>query len=218
MNEWDARAAAYRESPTHRAGADLDLVVACCEPGPGVTALDVASGGGHVARRLRELGCAVTSCDAAPGMAPDVVCRAESLPFDRDAFDVVVCRLGAHHFDDVVAVARGMARVSRRLVVLEDGVHVDERVEEAERLRDPTHVRASTRVEWRAMLADAGLEVLDATVLPKRHLMADWLACTGCEGETARRVRHLLAHVTEPGGGVWVDTKVILKARQRQSG
>ena len=49
---WDERAQAYRESPIHAAGDDLVLVVAWCEPGPGVTVLDVATGGGHVARRL----------------------------------------------------------------------------------------------------------------------------------------------------------------------
>ena len=43
-------AQAYRESETHRDGADLDLLVEWCEPGEGVKALDVATGGGHVAR------------------------------------------------------------------------------------------------------------------------------------------------------------------------
>ena len=39
------------------------------------TALDVATGGGHVARRLREAGLQVVTTDPAPGMQPDVVCR-----------------------------------------------------------------------------------------------------------------------------------------------
>jgi Succinyl-CoA synthetase, beta subunit len=64
---WSERAAAYRESTTHAAGADLDLVVAWCEPGRGVTVLDVATGGGHVARRLREAGAQVVTVDARPG-------------------------------------------------------------------------------------------------------------------------------------------------------
>ena len=34
------------------------------------TAIDVATGGGHVARRLREAGLQVVSCDPAPGMRP----------------------------------------------------------------------------------------------------------------------------------------------------
>ena len=39
---WNERAQAYRESTTHASGDDLDLTVAWCEPGPGVTVLDVA--------------------------------------------------------------------------------------------------------------------------------------------------------------------------------
>ena len=53
---WSQRADAFRESPTHREGPDLDLLVEWCEPGPDVKVLDVATGGGHVARRLRDGG------------------------------------------------------------------------------------------------------------------------------------------------------------------
>jgi ubiquinone/menaquinone biosynthesis C-methylase UbiE len=130
---WSARADAYRDSPTHREGRDLDALVAWCDPGPDVEALDVATGGGHVARRLAEAGCRVTTCDAAEGMRPDVVCPAEALPFPDGSFDVVACRIAAHHFSDVAAAVREMARVTRRLVVVEDTLYADERVEEAER-------------------------------------------------------------------------------------
>ena len=215
MSRWDERREAYQRSAVHRAGADLDLVVEWCEPAPGVTALDVATGGGHVARRLRERGCAVTTCDAAAGMEPDVVCPAEALPFGDGSFDVVVCRLAAHHFDDPGAAVREMARVSRRLVVIEDGLYNDEQVEEAERLRDPTHVRAYSKPEWLAMLSASGLEVVDTALHPRRHVFAEWLSCTGCAGETAVRVRELLAHVTEPGGEAWLDAKLIVKAVRR---
>ena len=43
---WSDRADAYRESPIHAAGDDLDLVVEWCAPAAGVTVLDVATGGG----------------------------------------------------------------------------------------------------------------------------------------------------------------------------
>ena len=69
---WNERAEAYRTSQTHASGDDLDLVVEWCEPAEGVTVLDVATGGGHVARRLREAGAEVVTVDAAPGMQPDV--------------------------------------------------------------------------------------------------------------------------------------------------
>ncbi len=48
---WDGRAERYRNSETHRSGADLDLMIELCMPGAEVSALDVATGGGHVADR-----------------------------------------------------------------------------------------------------------------------------------------------------------------------
>lgn len=215
MNEWDGRAGYYRASRSHASGADLDQLVAWCEPAPGVAALDVATGGGHVARRLRELGCAVTTCDAAAGMEPDVVCSAEELPFAAGSFDVVACRLAVHHFTDAAAAIAEMARVSRRLVVIEDTLFIDEEVQRAEVLRDPTHVRHYTRDAFRAMLEDAGLRIAGEATFAKRHEMDDWLSGTGCAGVAAARVRELLAHVSEPGGAAWSDQKVVLRALRR---
>lgn len=194
---WDARAAAYRASPRHATGADLDLVVDWCKPGPGVTVLDVATGGGHVARRLRAVGGSVVACDAAPGMQPDVICHAEHLPFADSSFDVVVSRIAAHHFEDVRAAVGEMARVSHRLVVIQDLLYGGDEVEEAERLRDPTHVRSYSAEEWRGLLGEAGLEVEALELLAKHGSLEDWLALTGCEGAEAARVRALLAHRIE---------------------
>ena len=139
---WSARADAYREATEQREGEDLDRIVAWCAGAR--TALDVASGGGHVARRLRDAGLEVVSCDPAPGMRADVLCRAEHLPFADGSFDVVVTRIAPHHFDDVAAAMREMARVARKLVIVEDTLFESEAVEQAERLRDPTHVRSYT--------------------------------------------------------------------------
>ena len=213
MNEWDARAAHYRQSQTHAAGDDLDRVVEWCEPGPGVAALDVATGGGHVARRLRERGCVVTTADAAAGMEPDVVSPAEDLPFADAAFDVVACRLAVHHFRDPARAVAEMARVARRLVVLEDTLFIDDRVQEAERLRDATHVSHYDRDELVGLLAAAGLRVTAEAQFAKRHEMDDWLAATGCGGAAAAEVRRLLAHVSADDGLSWTDTKIVLQAR-----
>jgi SAM-dependent methyltransferase len=196
---WSERAQAFRESAVHRKGADLDLLVEWCEPGPGVQALDVATGGGHVARRLREAGCQVVSVDPAPGMQPTVVARAEDLPFADRSFDVVACRIAPHHFADVGAAVREMARVSRSRVVIEDNVFTDEKVEQAERLRDPTHVRCYSEEEWRAFFADAGLRVEATRRFERLQDVEAWLARVETPADDAARVRELLAHVIEEG-------------------
>ena len=217
MTTWSDRAEAYRQSLGHREGADLDLLVEWCEPAPGVKALDVATGGGHVARRLREAGAQVVTLDPSPGMQADVLAPAEHIPFDDGAFDVVVTRIAPHHFEDIRAAVGELERVSNRLVVVEDTLYSSERHEQAEKLRDPTHVRSYTEDEWRELLTEAGLEVEQVECFEKEHPLEDWLARTGCEGADAERVRELLADRMTDDGSAWVDTKIVIRARKSQS-
>ena len=76
-----------------------------------------------------------------------------------------------------------MARVARSTVVVEDTVFRSEAVEEAERLRDPTHVRAYTEEEWRALFQEASLDVDEVAFVDKRRPVDEWLLRTGCVGE-----------------------------------
>jgi SAM-dependent methyltransferase len=213
---WDGRADAYRKSKTHAEGEDLDLVVEWCAPGAGRKVLDVATGGGHVARRLREQGCEVVTTDSSPGMKPDVVSRAEDLPFADGSFDCVVSRIAPHHFADVRRGVDEMARVSNDVVVIEDTLYSSERQEQAEKLRDPTHVRNYTEEEWVEFLTAAGLEVEQRELFEKVHPLEDWLARTGCEGEEAEHVRELLSDRMTDDGNAWTDVKILFKARKSQ--
>jgi len=188
--DWSERAQAYIESDAHREGADLDHLVAWAAGAR--TALDVAAGGGHVARRLREAGLEVVTCDPAPGMRADVICRAESLPFADDSFDVVACRTAAHHFADPATAVREMARVSSDRVLIVDTVFMGDDVEEAETLRDPSHVRNYTEAEWRAFLGEAGLLVRETRLFVHSFDFSAWLARTACVGGDAVRVEALL--------------------------
>ena len=210
---WSERAERYRESPTHAAGADLDLVIAWAEPGPDVRALDVATGGGHVARRLREAGSEVVTADRAPGMRPDVVCPAEDLPFADDSFDVVTVRIAPHHFGDVGAAVRELARVTRDRVVIEDTLYESEEMEAAYRLHDPTHVRCYTEAEWRELLERAGLRVEAVEILETRRPLETWLARTGSVGDEAERLREFFAGRLDVNGE-WADRKIVIKARK----
>ena len=193
---WSERAEAYRESDAHREGRDLELFAKWAE---GETGLDVATGGGNVARVLRQAGLEVVTIDSAPGMKPTVVSRAEEIPFADATFDVVACRVAAHHFQDPANALREMARVSRNLVLVSDNLYLGEDGEEADKLRDPTHVRNYSEDEWREMFAAAGLEVETFELEDKRIDFEAWLDRSETPEEDRDRIRELLGERIEDG-------------------
>jgi ubiquinone/menaquinone biosynthesis C-methylase UbiE len=194
---WSDRAQLYRDSEAHREGQDLDLVVEWSEGAD--TALDVATGGGHVARRLRDIGINVVTLDPAPGMQPDVVSRGEDLPFADESFDVVACRVAAHHFDDVEKAVHEMARVSRDRVIVVDNLFLDDQAEEADRVRDPTHVQNYTEKEWRELFGAADLRIEEVQRLVKRIEVEPSLERAATPDADAERFRELLADRIEDG-------------------
>jgi SAM-dependent methyltransferase len=206
---WSERAEIYRRSAAHSSGPDLDLVVewaAGC-----ATAIDVATGGGHVTRRLREAGLQVVSCDPSPGMTPDVICFAEELPFADGSFDLSVTRVAAHHFRDVAQATRELARVASKRVVVVDTLAMGPEVEEAEKIRDPSHVRNYSEEEWRGFFADAGLVVEEVQTFDFPIELEPWLERTQCTGTDAERVRALVAPRVTDG---WVAfERIALRAR-----
>ena len=204
---WSDRADAYRTSAIHASGDDLDLVVAWCEPAEGVTVLDVATGGGHVARRLRESGATVVTVDPAPGMQADVIAPAEHLPFADSSFDAVACRVAAHHFSDVLSSVKEMARVAKHRVVVCDNTFVSESSEEADRLRDPSHVRNYGTAEWHSFFELAGLEVVAEEHLQRPLEIQPWLDRTQTPPADQARVRDLLGDRIRDG---WMELPTLV--------
>jgi SAM-dependent methyltransferase len=199
----------YRTSAAHSEGPDLDLIVewaAGCR-----TALDVATGGGHVARRLRDAGIEVVSCDPAPGMRPDVICVAEDLPFADAAFDLSVTRVAAHHFADPAQAARELARVASERVIVADTVYDGEKLERAEKLRDPSHVKNYSEDEWRGFLEGAGLVIEEVRILDHPVELEPWLERTACTGPDADTVRELMADRMD--GGFFRLDRILVRAR-----
>jgi ubiquinone/menaquinone biosynthesis C-methylase UbiE len=104
------------------------------------------------------------------------------LPFLDGAFDLVTVRIAPHHYADIQAAVREMARVlvnGGRLVVIDNIAPEDSALDAAmndwERLRDPSHVRAYTAMEWRAFVEAAGLRLTQSETARKTHAFAPWV-------------------------------------------
>ena len=113
QKQFGAAAADYAASAVHASGPSLGRLVALVDPQPDWHVLDVATGAGHTALTFAPLVARVVASDItgemlaeatklarARGLANVETAHAEagSLPFPDASFDLVTCRLAAHHF------------------------------------------------------------------------------------------------------------------------
>jgi ubiquinone/menaquinone biosynthesis C-methylase UbiE len=198
--QFGATAAAYVTSAGHAGGDDLERLLAWGRALSPRRVLDVATGAGHTALGFAQLGARVTAFDLTEPMlrtargflagrgAADVRFVAgdvEALPFRPGVFDVVTCRIAAHHFANIGTAVRQIAATVRpggSLLVQDILGHDDAAaaafITEVERRRDPTHVRAYRAAEWKAFLRGAGLTIIDEAEVRKARPWDDWTART----------------------------------------
>jgi ubiquinone/menaquinone biosynthesis C-methylase UbiE len=207
------RAAAYVQSATHAQGVELVRLVELAQPQPHWRALDVATGGGHTALKFAPQVAQLVATDLTPAMleaarafiapqAANVVfslADAENLPFASSSFDLVTCRIAPHHFPDPWRFVGQCARVLRPggLLLVQDHVLPDDDraaryVDSFERLRDPSHVRAFSELEWRGMFLDHDFIVEHTETIVKRHNFRDWAERQGCDAATMERLQIML--------------------------
>lgn len=239
--QWGPLADLYIDSPTHARGEDLDTIVEWAAAKPDDVALDLGCGVGHTLRRIAPLVRLAIGADATAGMLEGartvltrasignallVVTPAETLPFLDGSFDVVTCRLAAHHFLDAGAAFREVHRVLRpggRFVLSDnyapDDETLDRFINTLEVTRDHTHVRAHTIAGWRELLEQAGFGVTDESRGAFRVEIEPWLARTRTPEPRATQAREMLRGASKPAIGAFrIDAtgfdllKVVLRA------
>lgn len=201
LERFGARAEGYRTSAVHAAGPDLEQLLGWLSPAPGERALDVATGGGHVALALALTGVDVDACDLTPAMlaaaeallaehdctASFTVAEAEALPYADATFDLVTCRIAAHHFPDAQAFFEEVARVLKPggRFGFQDQTLPPEPTSAVltdvfERTRDASHNRSYSIDGWVTLIARAGLAVEHTEIVDKHHDFAEWTARQDC--------------------------------------
>jgi ubiquinone/menaquinone biosynthesis C-methylase UbiE len=124
--QFGPRAQAYVESAVHARGPDLEAlreVVSAVRP---ARALDLGTGGGHVAYLMADYAGSVTASDLSREMLAAVAAAAkdrdlsnvevaeayaERLTFENEWFDFLGCRYSAHHWRNLEAGLREARRV-----------------------------------------------------------------------------------------------------------
>ncbi|MCU0465636.1 MAG: methyltransferase domain-containing protein [Anaerolineae bacterium] len=207
------------------AAPELQRLVELAKPQPTDRVLDVATGGGHTALTFAHHSGRVVATDLALGMLEAarthlttkgaaaveyLACDAEHLPFPDESFDIVACRIAQHHFPDpfkFVMEANRVLRPGGRLVMQDQMTPEDERaaryLDSFERLRDPSHVRVYSALEWRGMYLDVGMTVEHIEEARHRTTLQVWAERQDCSPEVIERLHILLAQAPE-AARAWV--------------
>lgn len=212
------------------------------------TALDVATGGGHTALFLARRGLAVTVSDISPAMLENArklaeenrltitssQNEAERFPQAAASFDLVTCRVAAHHFSDRSAFLAETSRVLKPggCFLLIDGSvpdgepEAEEWIHQVEKLRDPSHGRFLSPAAWSALCEKQGLTVLRCGTTPFKQPDLNWYFETAATpSENRERVRRLVQDAPaaarrvfrlteEEGKIVWWWPRLTLLARK----
>ena len=182
--------------------------------------LDVATGGGHTGVLLASLGHDVTLSDITQAMldrasvaarerALNVQTRlhsAESFPYPNGSFDLVTCRVAAHHFSSPETFVRETGRVLKAngWFLLIDGTVEDDQQEaeewshELEKLRDPSHHRFITPRTWQHYCQQSGMWVVHCGLTPFKQPDLNWYFETAATSpENRRKVLELVRTAPE---------------------
>lgn len=183
LEQFTRQAEPFRLAPSHSTGESLRILLDTIGVTPADIALDVACGPGIVSCALAGVAQQVTGVDLVPAMLEEArklqseknllnltweKGDATRLPFADEAFSLVVTRYSFHHLLNPASALREMARVCRhggRVAVADVTPEAAKRqaYDRMETLRDPSHTRALTLAELKALGEEQGLRLLNVS-------------------------------------------------------
>jgi len=182
---------------------------------PAARILDIATGPGHTGLHFASLGFQVTLADLAQAMLDRAVQAAadrglkvqvrqhaaEELPYPDGSFDLITCRVAAHHFSSpkkfIAEASRVLAQAGYFLLIdgtVQDGdPEAEEWMHKVEKLRDPSHHHFLTPNQWSELCREHRLAVQDVILAPFKQPDLNWYFDTAnTSPENRRQVLHLI--------------------------
>lgn len=211
-------AAEYARTGLFATGDDLAWLTEAAALTGRERVLDIGTAAGHTALALAPKSALTVGLDPAPAMLRQaqrlarerrignlelVASFADPVPFPDEVFDLVTCRLAAHHFPDLPGALYEIKRLLRpggRLIVVDtiapEDDALDEYINEIERVRDPSHAHNYRLSEWADALRRFGMgyELLNQWELPLDF--ASWVARVGAPPTAIARLEDLFDNAT----------------------
>lgn len=176
IDQFSQQAGAYTAITAHSNA--LDRLIELSQVTPADTVLDIACGSGIVATALAPHASHVTGIDITAGMIAAArklqqqkgllnisweIGEVRSLPYQNEAFSLVVSRFGFHHFPEPAVVLAEMTRVCKtggRVLVVDVALPAQKvnAYNKMEKLRDPSHAAALTHEQFMTLFQQAGLQ------------------------------------------------------------
>lgn len=213
LDQFTRQAAPFAAAAPIRNQEALDRIVQWAGAGPDDTVLDVACGPGLLACAFARVAQHVTGVDMTPAMLEQarktqheqglknvdwLPGNVYSLPFPPSQFSIVSSRFVFHHLQDPLAALQEMKRVCKhggRIVVADMAPQPAkaDALNAAERLRDPSHVRALPVDELRGLFTQAGLGAPQLFSYRMEGELEDLLSRSFPNEGDAERLRRLYA-------------------------
>lgn len=208
---------AYVNSITHSNPAALQKILDWLKPSKQQTVLDIATGGGQVAKTLAPSSKQVIATDLTPSMLANVrnsinendnilfiIADAEELPFLDNSMDIVTCRIAAHHFphpEKFIQEAYRVLKPGGKCLFVDniasENEGEDQFLNQLEAMRDPSHARAKKISEWEALFSTCQFTMLQDDIRIKELPFQDWLHRTVDTEEVKQQVIHFVQTADE---------------------
>lgn len=211
QRQFGRQASFYSISRSHASGDSLAATVEAAAARGHERALDIATGTGFTACALAPRVRRMVASDITPEMLAEakklgvereltnldyMLAVAESLPVRSASFDLVTCRIAAHHFTGLEQAIEEMVRVAAHggAIVICDTVSPEDEearawMNDVEKRRDPTHIRNLAPSEWQALLEGHGQRVTSLVMTKTRQEFYDWCRRAGVPPEDATLLR-----------------------------
>lgn len=224
-SQFGASAPDYATSEVHAKGESLARILQLAAPQQNWQVLDVATGAGHMAAAFAPHVANVIASDITDEMLAQAAklaaakklhnmltatAEAGALPFEDASFDLVCCRLAAHHFPDLgrfVSEARRVLKKNGRLALVDNVapdarllpgasaseiVDADAAYNAFEKLRDPSHGHAPPPETWIGLLENAGFKIVAREQFGKELDFQSWVTRMRCAPETVAELERIL--------------------------